>query len=187
MCVVAVRRRSHAMRAPILFQGIVSVVWWKPEKQKNNNNKVKKNRWFGFWVIEQNVRIDSSGSRVRNPNLFVAVVAIGRAWMYACVFNANGYLSFSPLSTYFVHRRYPWVLRIVSTIALSRQKIAEETKCGWVAMHHNFVGCTDTHRGLGVLQALTTSGASEKKIWGFWVCFFFFAIGLHWGSSTTFK
>jgi len=26
MCVVAVGRRSHAMRAPILFQGIVSVV-----------------------------------------------------------------------------------------------------------------------------------------------------------------
>lgn len=93
MCVVAVGRRSHAMRAPILFQGIVSVVWWKPEKQKKEqkkNNEGKKNRWFGFWVIEQNVRIDSLGSRVRNPNLFVAVVAIGRAWMYACVFNANG-------------------------------------------------------------------------------------------------
>ncbi len=69
---------------------------------------------------------------------------------------------FLPLDL-FVHFRYPWVLRIVSTIALSRQKIAEETKCGWVAMHHNFVCCTDTHRGLGVLQALTTSGASEKK------------------------
>ncbi len=177
MCVVAVGKRSHAMRAPILFQGIVSVVWWKPEKQKkehnnnNNNNKGKKNRWFGFWVIEQNVRIDSLRSRVRNPNLFVAVVAIGPAWMYACVFNANGYPSFSPLSTCFVHCRYPWVLRIVSTIALSRQKIAEETKCGWVAMHHNFVCCTDTHRTRGFTSPNYLRSFRKKNIEDFGCAF----------------